>query len=196
MTLGAETLSGRLCSSAGAGVAPPPPPPPPPWPEAPAPGVGRPSSDLCRCRWWRRSASPWTDDAGADSWPPASGLSRLHTRQKKTKKKENQKKKTRWLSTHPPSIGGRWAVPRCYLMWQFQPLSRPIFSEKTRERSSFSLLKCTKRMHAWSSCSISCTYTIGKGRKSRAVIDENPVKSGNNAELRYAPCRSGPGTAW
>jgi hypothetical protein len=28
-------------------------------------------------------------------------------------------------------------------MWQFQPLSRPIFSEKTLDLSSFSLLKWT-----------------------------------------------------
>jgi len=42
-------------------------------------------------------------------------------------------------------------------MWQFQPLSNPIFSENTRERNSFSLLKCTNRMHARSNCSISWT---------------------------------------
>ena len=43
-------------------------------------------------------------------------------------------------------------------IWQFQPLSKPIFSEKTRERSSFSLLKWTKRIQARSSCSIKVTY--------------------------------------
>jgi len=42
-------------------------------------------------------------------------------------------------------------------MWQFQPLSNPIFSENTRDRNSFSLLKCTNRMHARSNCSISWT---------------------------------------
>lgn len=45
-------------------------------------------------------------------------------------------------------------------MWQFQPLSRPIFSEKTRDRSSFSLLKWTNLIQARSSWSISCTYFI------------------------------------
>ena len=35
-------------------------------------------------------------------------------------------------------------------IWQFQPLSSPIFSENTLDRSSFSLLKCTNLMHAFS----------------------------------------------
>ena len=43
-------------------------------------------------------------------------------------------------------------------MWQFQPLSNPIFSENTRDRNSFSLLKCTNRMHARSNCSMSWTW--------------------------------------
>ena len=34
-------------------------------------------------------------------------------------------------------------------MWQFQPDSKPIFSEKTRLRSSFSFEKWTKRIHAF-----------------------------------------------
>uniref|UniRef100_A0A2M4DJD1 Secreted protein n=1 Tax=Anopheles darlingi TaxID=43151 RepID=A0A2M4DJD1_ANODA len=52
----------------------------------------------------------------------------------------------------PPSLSSE--------MWQFQPLSSPIFSEKTRERSSFSLLKCTNRMQARSSRSINCTISV------------------------------------
>ena len=35
-------------------------------------------------------------------------------------------------------------------IWQFHPLSSPIFSENTLDRSSFSLLKCTNLMHAFS----------------------------------------------
>ena len=42
-------------------------------------------------------------------------------------------------------------------MWQFHPLSSPIFSENTRDLNSFSLLKWTNRMQALSSCSINCT---------------------------------------
>lgn len=45
-------------------------------------------------------------------------------------------------------------------IWQFHPDSRPIFSLKTRERNSFSLLKCTNRMHARSKRSTNWTTSI------------------------------------
>lgn len=79
-------------------------------------------------------------------------------------------------------------------IWQFQPLSRPIFSEKTRERSSFSLLKWTNLMHALSSCSISCTcshyihiHLTTFTEKKGSTIDCNRIS---------APCRFAPDIAW
>lgn len=65
------------------------------------------------------------------------------------------------------SKGFRAKVAKRYLVlslsneiWQFQPDSRPIFSEKTLDLNSFSLLKWTKRTQARSNRSINWTISV------------------------------------
>lgn len=64
-------------------------------------------------------------------------------------------------------------------MWQFQPASRPIFSAKTRLRSSFSLLKWTKRMQAFSSRSINRTTSVRVCNGHRAYGAGQPGSGGD-----------------